>query len=59
MKKYYFAVQTKSGAAHILAALEYENVAAFVRELDLTIARPCKTYAEAVAITEAWKKART
>lgn len=56
MKKFYYAVQDEKNAAHVLTVSDGQNIAAIVYHLKLSIVHPCKNYAEAVKIVEAWKK---
>lgn len=57
MKKFYYATDGKNGA-HVLTVLENENIVAKIRKLELIVAQPCKTYADAVKIVEIWKAAK-
>lgn len=56
MKKFYYATDSANGA-HVLTLRECDNIVTRINRLNLSIVHPCKTYAEAVKIVEAWKKA--
>lgn len=58
MRLYCYAVQDEKGGCHVMRIPESENIAQLVRKLSLVVVRPCKTYAEAVHISQEWKAAK-
>lgn len=56
MKKFHYAVQKANGSAHVLTVPENQNLINVLKQFDFVVVHPCKTYAEAVKIVEAWKE---
>lgn len=56
MKKFYYATTDAKRESHVLTVPENQNLINVLKQFDFVVVHPCKTYAEAVKIVEAWKK---
>lgn len=54
MVKYHYATIDNAHNARVLSVFN-QNLVTIIKESKLVVVHPCKTYAEAVKIVEAWK----